>query len=511
MRRGAQYALLLLAACHAREPKPKPGASWPEPVVREITVLYTSDEHGWVAAKDDRYAHIGGVSQLLAMLIAREGHCAGTLTVGQKTIVPNQETCASSRTVLLSGGDNYSGPAISTFHRGRTMADSMRLLGYRASAFGNHELDFGREQFLENRARAGVTYLAANLVAHDGKPSELAAPYVILEKGGVRLGVIGVATESTLKAAMAHRFGSIRLQPIESSVSRVVPEVWQRGADAVVLLAHECHDVIAPIVARHPEWRLVFVGTGHCHRSSVDRAGETLVVAPDWAMSHYARVRIAVWPERPIAERAKVVDYALVDVSSPLAGPPLSADAAIDRAVTDWQAEVDRRLGEVIGHSNTGMSAGSPEIGRWIVRSWRSAFADAELAVTTRGSIRQEVPPGPIDLATVHSILPFDNELVICEIPIAELPALLANAKAIFDGVSCSEGVCKKADGGSLSSKVRVVTTDFLYYGGDGFELKRFDPKPRFTGVDWRKPVIDWTRAARTTSDQPLEQAVRSR
>ncbi len=495
----APLALALLGACRAPEPAPPEPA---HPVV--VTVLYTSDEHGWIAAKDDRYAHIGGASQLIALMQAREGHCAGTADLDGAAIHPRPELCDASHTLLLSGGDNSSGPPISTFFRGRTMADVMRLAGYQASAFGNHELDFGKDAFVANRDRAGVRYLAANLVVTSPAEGSPVEPYLIIERNHARIGVIGVSSEATIAAASPQRFRGLRFEPIESTLARVVPEVWARGVDAVVLIAHECHDVIGPIVARHPEWSLAFAGTGHCHRAAVERAGATLIIAPDWALSHYGRVRLAIHRELPQRQRAELVDYGLVDVSSPLAGPPASADPAIDRAIASWQGEVDRQLGEVIGYSE-GMAATSDAMAQWITGAWLAAFPEAQVALTTKGGMRQDVPPGPITLATIHSVLPFDNDLVVAKVPAAEIAALLGRPKAVFRGLRCAEGRCTRPDGGAIDGPVTVVTTDYLYYGGDGYQLERFDPSPNFTGVDWKKPVIDWTRAARSSEEAPLE------
>ncbi|MSP24750.1 MAG: hypothetical protein EXR75_06210 [Myxococcales bacterium] len=498
---------------------------------RELTILYTADEHGWIAARNDRYASLGGATQLLSQLIRREGHCPGSLEVDGAVIAPGRQNCAAPATVLLSGGDNYTGPVLSTYFRGRTMADTLRLLGYSASAFGNHEFDFGHEAFETNRARANMPYLSANIVDAQGQPPAYLRPWLIVERAGVRLGVVGLTTEETPKAAMPHRFLGLTFRDLETSLARAVPEVWDAGADAVVVIAHECHDVIAPIIARHPEWALSFAGTGHCHRTSVEHAGATLVIAPDWRMEHYARIRLRVDPSRPARERTTISDYALIDVSSDADSPYASAEPRLDDLVRGWQTELDRTLGEVIGHSRRGVSMESELLGSWVVRAWQEHFPEVDAAITTRGSIRQELPAGPITLGTVHSILPFDNELVVCDVPEAEFAKLVDRPKVVLSGVRCENGTCRRTDGRPLSgarlagmteallaapgsaqvaaqpgARLRIVTTDFLFHGGDGFNFQRFDEHARFTKVDWRAPVIEATRRAGTTTERPLEQ-----
>ncbi len=81
---------------------------------------------------------------------------------------------------------------------------------------------------------------------------------------------MGIASPTTPKTATAFRFAELRFANIETTLEAILPQVWAAGADAIVLLAHECHDVVSPLLARHPDWGLSFVGTGHCHRTSVE-------------------------------------------------------------------------------------------------------------------------------------------------------------------------------------------------------------------------------------------------
>jgi 2',3'-cyclic-nucleotide 2'-phosphodiesterase (5'-nucleotidase family) len=386
------------------------------------------------------------------------------------------------------------------------MAASLRRLGYRASAFGNHELDFGRDQYDENRAIASLPYLAANLERIDGKPSDMAQPYVVVRRRGASIGVIGIATVSTPETAAAHRFSAVRFADPTETLARVVPEVWETGVDAIVLLAHECHDVVGPMVRAHPEWKLSFVGTGHCHRTSVTVVDGVPVIGPDWRLEHYARVHLRIDRRAPSGERARLVHYELVDVASPSDAPPASIDPAFDAAIADWSQKVEEQLGEVIGYAKAGLARDSQALGAFIVESWRERF-EADVALTTDGAIRQELPAGPIRVADIYSILPFENQLVVCTVPGSELAKILAHEEAIFTGVRRDAKGLVDANGGPIdpARRYRLVTTDFLFSGGDGFRLSELDDRPTSTKVNWREPVIAWTRAQKSSEARPLE------
>lgn len=155
-------ALLALSGCE-RRPAGQPGDSAQErPHARvEVTVLFANDEHGWLLAHDEKGRTLGGAAEVLGQWVRDEGHCPGPAMrerggdggAGERLPGP---PCPDPRTLLLSGGDNFTGPAISSYFDGRPMAEAMARMGYAASAFGNHEFDFGRARFVEDRAVSGA-------------------------------------------------------------------------------------------------------------------------------------------------------------------------------------------------------------------------------------------------------------------------------------------------------------------------------------------------------------------
>src|SRR4029077_9508565 len=156
----------------------------------KLTLLFTGSENGYlVPTKDEQGVSHGGAAETLGAWVKNEGHCAGPL--GKD----GEAACKDGSTLVLSTGDNANGSAISSVFHGEPTAELMRHMGYAASAFGNHEVDFGRPQFARNREVGGFPYLAANLPPSADTDSEapvaLAASRTFNRKG-VDIAVIGL-------------------------------------------------------------------------------------------------------------------------------------------------------------------------------------------------------------------------------------------------------------------------------------------------------------------------------
>lgn len=514
---------LALAGCGAAGPStpgPKPreqpvvantaqtnAVAAPSPPV-EITLLYTTDEHGWLEGLPRDGVLRGGVAAFSGQLVKDEGHCPGlapfAVAQDESFVSPESENCKNPKTLLLSGGDNFTGPAISTYFLGEPMAVAMGRLGYAASAFGNHEFDFGRSEFPKDRDRAKLRYLSANVRIEDpnlSKELDL-RPFEIFERRGVRVGVVGLSTIETLKTALAERFVGMTFEPIEPSLDRAIGQTWAAGADLVVVIAHECPDILAPTFTKHPEWRVSFVGGGHCHKKMHEHAGEVSVMSPEWRMHQYARIQVTVDKTLPAKSRVTSVKADFVDVSQAAKAFP---DPVLTELVKVWKDKADKSLGVTIGHSKGGVGP-EEKVGQMVARAWLEEVG-GDVAIANKGGIRQAIPAGAITHATIWGVLPFDNRLMKLSVTGEELVKEMENPKFILAGAQ-KQANGKWAIGGKpldVKKRYTVLITDFMYTGGDGSLLGQYDPKAVGTGIQWRDPVITWIAKQKTSNATPLE------
>ena len=147
--------------------------------------------------------------------------------------------------LVLSGGDMFQGGYESNESRGMVLVDAMNIIGFDAMALGNHEFDWG-EEAIENISEAlDFPILSSNTFysssgKNPGERPEWLSPYTIVQKGDVKVGIIGGAQ---------YNLGSSIDGTISSSFSFPSPNAYimqystqlrkNEGCDVVVALFHD--------------------------------------------------------------------------------------------------------------------------------------------------------------------------------------------------------------------------------------------------------------------------------
>ena len=92
--------------------------------------------------------------------------------------------------ILLSSGDMWQGTVESSSNRGRLMCEWMNDIGFVSMTLGNHEYDWGSAVLTPNSQLANFPFLAIN-VTYDGKAVDYCQASTTVEKGGIKVGIIG--------------------------------------------------------------------------------------------------------------------------------------------------------------------------------------------------------------------------------------------------------------------------------------------------------------------------------
>jgi 5'-nucleotidase/UDP-sugar diphosphatase len=454
-----------------------------------ITIFHTTDEHGHLLPQvplgsDNTF---GGAANVFSWLVEREGYD------------PDEH-------ILLSGGDNWTGASISTWFEGIPMVQAFHLMGYDAAAIGNHEFDFGRDVMEHRLEEAEYPYVAANIrYAETGELADFAQPYVIKEVSGVRVGIVGLTTTSTPTTTHPKNIGELVFTDYVETLREFVPRMREEGAEVIVVLGHVCAQELVEIATNNAGIADVLFG-GHCHQRFSEVVNGITIVASGSHLQSYARITVLY--DR---ESRRVVDVSQEIVRARYVtdeGNPVEPDSQLAALIDEWRNDADSLLGEQIGYSTTGVERRSAMMGNWVTDAWLWAYPHADIALTNWAGFRAPVDSGPITTGDILASLPFENRLIEVAITGADLLANLECCGGATAGMTYTSGGRVVLDSGRVfhpDSTYYLLVNDFMHAGGAGYLFDQQDLQAYDTSIQWRQPVIDFTRSLGTSRGRPLE------
>ncbi|MBU0500436.1 MAG: thiosulfohydrolase SoxB [Gammaproteobacteria bacterium] len=153
--------------------------------------------------------------------------------------------------LLLDGGDTWQGSGTALWTQGQDMVDASLQLGVEIMT-GHWEFTYGAarvQQVVENDFKGKIDFVAQNVKTIDfGDP--VFSPYVIKERNGVSVAVIGQAFPYTPIANPRHLVPDWAFGIQEENMQRTLDEVRAKGAQVVVVLSHNGMDVDLKMASR---------------------------------------------------------------------------------------------------------------------------------------------------------------------------------------------------------------------------------------------------------------------
>ncbi len=419
------------------------------------------------------------------------------------TIVDSLRRAAPGRVILVDAGDLLQGnPMTYVAARVDSLAPhpviaAMNAMRYDAAALGNHEFNYGLDILDRAVARATFPFLAANAERLDGG-REYAAVRMV-ERAGVKVAIIGVTNPGAMVWDRDHLRGRMTVRDIVTSLPTQVAGARRDGADLVVVVAHaglggeSSYDTLAtgmpsenPIarVAREVAGIDVIVH-GHSHRELADSTiNGVLIVQPrNWATS-VAIATLAL--ERGSDRRWRVVSKrgGLV----PVRGHP--EHPAVVRAVARAHASAVRYATTVIGRTDVAWRTDSA---RWkdnalidLIQEVQLKATGADLSAAAAFTLDAQIPPGPITVAQIAQLYPYENTLRALRLSGAQVRAFLEHS-ARYYRVVVDRGVARAVP------DPRIPGYNFDFLAGVEYVMDLSRPVgARITTLTFRgRPVAD--------------------
>jgi len=454
-----------------------------------IHILYTSDEHGYVGGRKSR----PGAAAL-----------AGLWDEWQ---VPEGEVI-----LRLSGGDSWSGASVATAYDGENAVAVMNRMDYDAMALGNHELDFGLLvlQMLAQQAHFPILSANVRFAADNSHPVDLGIqPYAILEREGLRIGIVGLTYLDTLHYYTPLYTGELVFIDYEVALREVVPQLQAEGAEVIIVLAHDCGRQLAHDCGRQlrelseqvADLGIPLIAGGHCHNLAAERDDHTVILQGGQYYQGYAYVTLE-WD-------ADTGEYKTGKYGS---APNLngSPDPYLAALVQFWELKWEAEKQRVIAYLGDALPGKSDQLGRLVGLAWLEAMPEADLAILARGLLHESLPSGEVTVGDITDLLSPRHMVIEVELTGEQVRQVLSHGEdPVVTGMQqVNDTWVLDQDGEPLDSDqvYRVLVDSSMYTGEYGYGLiGEFNPQGANTGIDGRTPVIEWLEKQNSTPDHPLE------
>lgn len=393
-----------------------------------IVILHTNDIHCSINATDDRF----GYADLAAYRAKLEGE--------------------GYETLLVDAGDAIQGDLIGIVSDGAFPVQIMNKLGYNIAVPGNHEFDYGMENFFKLKGEAKFPYLSANFMDLTTKERVLDG-YTILEADGVKLGFVGICAPGTITSSTPTIFKNKSGEYIYdfcskddgsqlySVVQEAVDSALAEGADYIIAVGHlgigssdspwSSQAVISKVGGID-----VFID-GHSHSVIdggvvVDKDGKNvLLVSTGAKLANIGTVTIS---QEGIS--TKLVSKSDFTVSEDTSSPEYAAYAEADSFIKGIEAEYAELANRVVAKTEVDLVKNKPmadtgkfrptetNLGDFCADACRTVLG-ADFAFINDGGIRAELAKGDIRYSDIVSVLPFQNMLCLVEASGQQIPDAL--------------------------------------------------------------------------------------
>lgn len=398
---------------------------------KEVHILSTNDMHAAI----DRFPQLAAVADSL------------------RALYPSL--------LILSAGDNRTGNPYNDLYDipAYPMVALMNIVGFHATALGNHEFDSKTDGLARLINMSDFTYLCAN-IHPDSSLGVHTFPAQVFDAGGLKVGVVGSVQLGTHGIPDTHpdNVEGISFSPVNETLKQYE---WMRNqCDVVVFLSHNGYETEREMPNAFPWVDVIIGGHSHTQLDGGEMINGVLVTQNANKMGKVTHITIKLEDGKIVGKSAENIDLTKCSSKNMVV-------AELVRFFNDNEA-----FQRVLAQATTPFES-YEELGCLMCDAFYKETG-ADVGIENFGGVRYENhPAGDITVNDVLRLDPFRNDAVLLELTGEELQQMLIachdnddNNFPYVGGIRC-EVYYDKADSTRIS-KLQLLTLE-----GDKLDLKK--------------------------------------
>ncbi len=403
--------------------------------------------------------------------------------------VAKAERAANPNTLYLFDGDMLSPSLISGFDKGQNTIDFTNLVPFDLAVPGNHEFDFGPENFYEKMKASKYPWAAINITKADGSPIEGLGGVMVKEVAGLKIALIPVAQDTSPEVSDT---GDLKFLPTVDTAIAAAEKATEDGADLVVGVVQTDMGNDRRLIASHA-FDVILSGDDHSYATAYDGVTAYVETSIDGQLLTALDLIVTVKEKDGKRDISWQPEFRFIDTAT--VEPDPESKALADKL----NAELDKQLNVEIGTLEAPLDSR-----RNIVRGEEATMGDliadamrvqtgADIGLMNGGGIRGDRTydaGAKLTRKDILTELPFGNVTVVTELPGSQVLLALENgvsqvekgAGRFLQVSGMTFAFDASAPAGSRVSEVmvggkpleadtlyKVATNDYILGGGDGF------------------------------------------
>ena len=447
--------------------------------IKELTILYTNDLHSHLLPHKESWMSedrlVGGFANIATLV--------------------KQEKADNPNTIYIDSGDYFSGPYVSTLTEGAAVIGSMNFLGLDAACIGNHEFDHGWQNTFKQLEKATFPILNGNIFIEETGSLFWDNPYIIIEKGGLKIGIIGLhgefAFHDTINKEMVI---GLDIRDEEVYLKKYIAEIKDK-TDLIILSIHQGMPGRQSTIGLSDVERALFkdidlaskvsdldiIVTGHAHKGTEEalQSNGTLIVSTNAYTTQLGKLVI-----KYDTDKKGIVEH--TNTLIPIFDDEVVDDPAMLIEIKKWSQKVDEIAGEIIATTSETMSRAygqESNMGNMFADALKAINPIIDIAVINSGALRQDIEMGDVSIGNLISAFPFPNRGIITTLSGRQLREIFEHAAGQTNGVlQVSEGFqysitrdnklgFMRLNGEDIQDgkTYKVAAPNFVTMGGDGY------------------------------------------
>lgn len=403
----------------------------------------------------------------IVVLYTNDVHCGVDDNIGYAGLAAyrNDMKKATEYVTLVDAGDAIQGAALGTLSKGEYPVQIMNEVGYDIAVPGNHEFDYGMEQFLSLAKELKSGYVCCNFMDLRTNKTVFDA-YKIITYGDTKVAYVGIDTPEAISKSTPTYFQDSKGEYIYGfcqgndgkdlykAVQTAIDAAKADGADYVIAVGH------CGIDEQSAPWRstdiiknvsgLTAFIDGHSHST----------IASDKVADKDGKSVLLTSTGTKLAAVGKLVIKSSGAVTTGLVTDYTTKDETVKAYVDKIKAQNDALLKKVVARTDVTLTTLGAD-GQRAVRSAETnlgdlcadayrAIAGSDVAIVNGGGIRADIPAGDITYEQIIAVHPYGNALCVVE----------ATGQEILDALEMSSRSCPGENGGFLQVSGITYTID---------------------------------------------------